>query len=146
MLPCTVSVNAGLPAEAEFGVTEVSAGVGSVVVGVESVNGSELDAPFEFLTLTPAVPGNAARVAGMEAVSCVALTEVVVWAAPLQFTTASLVKFVPFTVSVKPCELQYGVEAVEVVDAESEVIVGGGPGAVLMVKRTTFDISVVVVL
>jgi hypothetical protein len=101
MLPWTVSVRAGLPAEAEFGVTEVRAGVGSVA-GVESVNGSELDAPIEFFTETPAVPGNAARAAGMEAVSCVALTNVVVCADPFQFTTASLVKFVPFTVSVNP--------------------------------------------
>jgi hypothetical protein len=38
------------------------------------------------------------------------------------------------------------VEAVAVVDADSELIAGGGPGAVLIVKRTTFDISVVVVL
>jgi hypothetical protein len=102
MLPCTVSVSAGLSAEAEFGVTEVRAGVGSVVAGVESVNGSELDAPIEFFTLTPAVPGNAARAAGMEAVSCVALTNVVVCADPFQFITASLVKFAPFTVSVNP--------------------------------------------
>ena len=102
MLPWTVSVSAGLPAEAEFGVTEVRAGVGSAVDGVESVNGSELDAPTEFFTLTPAVPGNAASAAGIAAVSCVALTKVVVCADPFQFTTASLVKFVPFTVSVKP--------------------------------------------
>jgi len=38
------------------------------------------------------------------------------------------------------------VEAAPVVDAESEVIVGGAPGAGPMVKRTIFDISVVVVL
>jgi hypothetical protein len=38
------------------------------------------------------------------------------------------------------------VEAVEVVDADSEVMAGGVPGAVPIVKRTTFDTSVVVVL
>ena len=37
-------------------------------------------------------------------------------------------------------------EAAEVVEAESDVIAGGVPGAVLIVKRTTFDTSVVVVL
>jgi hypothetical protein len=42
--------------------------------------------------------------------------------------------------------LQYGVEAPEVVDDESEVIAGGGPGIALIVKGTTFDTSVVVVL
>jgi hypothetical protein len=31
------------------------------------------------------------------------------------------------------------------VDAESEVTVGGVPGVLLIVKRTTFDISLVVV-
>jgi hypothetical protein len=56
------------------------------------------------------------------------------------------VKFVPFTVKVKPCGLQYGVKAAAVVDADTEVIVGGVPGGVLMVKSTTFEISVVVVL
>lgn len=145
-LPCTVSVNPGLPAAAEFGVIELSVGVGSAVVGVESVKGNELDAPSEFVTVTPTLPGFAASAAGMEAVSSVALTKVVVCAAPLQFTTASLVKFVPVTVSAKPWELQYGVEAAEVVDAESEVITGGFPGVVLIVKRTIFDTSVVVVL
>jgi hypothetical protein len=38
------------------------------------------------------------------------------------------------------------VEAAFVVDAETEVTVGGVPGTLLTVKRTIFDISVVVVL
>jgi hypothetical protein len=38
------------------------------------------------------------------------------------------------------------VEAAKVVEADSEVIDGDGPGAVLIVKRTIFDTSVVVVL
>jgi hypothetical protein len=38
------------------------------------------------------------------------------------------------------------VEAAEVVDAESEVIAGGVPGAAPIVKRTMFDTSVVAVL
>ncbi len=101
-VPCTVSVNEGLAAAVEFGAIEVRVGIGSPVAGVDRVKGIELDAPIEFFTVTPALPGNAALVAGMEAVSCVALTKVVVCAAPFQFTTASLVKFVPFTVSVKP--------------------------------------------
>jgi len=145
-VPCTVSVNAGLPAAALFGETELILGGRSGAAGVERVKGNELDAPSEFVTVTPVVPGNAALVAGMEAVTCVALTKAVVCATPFQFTTESLVKFVPFTVSVKPWELQYGVEAAEVVDADREVIAGGVPAAVLIVKRTTFDTSVVVVL
>jgi hypothetical protein len=69
---------------------------------VESVKGNELDAPIEFFTATPTLTGNAATVAGMEAVSCVALTKLVTCTAPFQLTTESLVKFVPFKVSVKP--------------------------------------------
>ncbi len=146
LLPCKVSVNAGPPAAAEFGAIEVREGVGNAVAGVERVKGNELEAPTEFDTVTRAVPGNAAFVAGMEAVICVALTKVVGCPAPFQFTVASLVKFVPFTVSVKPWALQDGVEAAEVVDAERDAIAGGVPGAAPIVKMTTFEISVVVVL
>jgi len=37
------------------------------------------------------------------------------------------------------------VEAAEVVDADSEVMAGGVAGTALIVKRTTLDISLVVV-
>jgi hypothetical protein len=127
------------------------------VLGVAIVMGEEGEEPAKFDTVTLAVPGNAALVAGTKAVSCVALKKVVALtglpvlssfksSTPFQFTTASLVKFVPFTVSVKPCVLHAGVEAVEVVDAEREVIAGGVPGGAPIVNRTTFDTSVVVVL
>jgi len=104
-VPCAVTVKTGkppAPAGAEFGVMEVSVGVGNPPVGVERVNGNAADVPIEFDTVTPAVPARATSAAGMEAVSCVALTKVVGCAAPFQFTIASLVKFVPVTVSVKP--------------------------------------------
>jgi hypothetical protein len=146
LFPCKVSVNAGLPAAAEFGAIEVREGGGGTVAGLERVKGNELDAPAEFDIVTRAVPGKAAFVAGMEAVICVALTKVVGCAAPFQFTIASLVKFVPFTVSVNPWALQDGVEAADVVDAERDVIAGGVPGAAPIVKRTMFEIAVVVVL
>ena len=145
-MPVTVKVSAGLPAGAEVCDSVLMVGAASAAAGVDKVKGNAADVPFEFVTATTAVPGNAARAAEMEAVTCVALTKVVVCAAPFQFTVASLVKFVPLTVSVKPWELQYGVDAAEVVDADSEVIAGGGPGAGLIVKRTIFDTSVVVVL
>jgi hypothetical protein len=92
------------PAGAEFGVIELRVGVWNPPAGVERVSGNEADAPIEFDTVTEAVPGNTESVAGMEAVSCVALMKVVVIDCddPFQFTSASLVKFVPFTVSVKP--------------------------------------------
>ncbi len=147
-VPVTVNVSAGLPAAAEVCDSELIVGDASAVpgAGVEMVKSIEGEVPIEFFTVTPTLPENAALVAGMEAVSCVALTKVVVCAAPFQFTTASLVKFVPLTVSVKPCELQYGVEFAEVVDADSEVIAGGAPVVPPIVKRTTFDIADVVVL
>ena len=145
-MPVTVNVSAGLPAAAEVCDSELIEGVASAVDGVEMVKGKEPDDPIEFVAVTDAVPGNAAWTAEMGAVNCVALTNVVVCAAPFQFTTALLVKFVPFTVSVKPWELQYGVEAAKVVEADSEAIDGNGPGAVLIVKRTILDTSVVVVL
>jgi len=101
-VPVTVKARSGLPTAAEVCDSEPFAGAASPATGVERVKGNEFDVPSEFVTATPALPGKAAFVAGMEAVSCVALTNVVGCAAPFQFTTASLVKFVPFTVSVKP--------------------------------------------
>jgi hypothetical protein len=75
----------------------------------------------------------------------VALTNAVVRGEPFQFTTESLVKFVPVTVSVNPVALQYGVEFCEVVDAETFVMAGAGPAVGLILNKTMFDTSVVVV-
>jgi hypothetical protein len=58
------------------------------------------------------------------AVSCVALTRVVSRGEPFQLTTSPFAKPVPFTVSVIPAALQYGVLFEPVVDAESDVMVG----------------------
>jgi len=127
-------------------------------VGVTIVKGKLFEIPGEELaaalkTETVAVPGNAVSVAGIKAVSWLVLTKVVGRAAPFQytmqwltakpFTVESFTKFVPFTVSVMPAALQYGVEACEVVDAEIEVTVGAGPEALPIVKKTTFETSVV---
>jgi hypothetical protein len=128
LVPVTVTVSAGLPAAAVDCDSELIEGVASAVDGVERVKGKEPDAQIEFVTVTDAVPGKADWTAERGAANCVALTNV------------------PFTVSVKPWELQYGVEAAKVVEADSEAIDGNGPGAVLIVKRTTLDTSVVVVL
>jgi hypothetical protein len=101
-VPVTVNESAGLPATAEVCDSELIVGAASAVAGVESVKGEEPDVPIELDTDTSAVLGNAAWAADMEAVSCVAVTKVVTCAAPFQITIASLVKLVPFTVSVKP--------------------------------------------
>ena len=58
-------------------------------------------APPGFRTVTEAVPAAAISVAGIAAVSWVALTKVVVRFAPFQRTTEPLTKLLPFTVSVK---------------------------------------------
>jgi hypothetical protein len=100
--PVTVNVSAGLPAAADVCDSELIAGEASAPAGVDMVKGNDADVPIEFVTVTPAVPGNAAWAAEMGAVSCVALMKVVGCAAPFQFTIASLVYFVPFTVNVKP--------------------------------------------
>lgn len=144
-VPWMVMVRAGLPAGALSG-GMVRPGSGTPPDGVDKANGSELDVPFTLDTVTTAVPGRAACATEMGAVICVALTKVVAAiGAPFQFTLASLVKFVPFTVSVKPCVLQDGVEAPEVVDAESDVSAGEVAGTVEMVNSTTFETSLVVV-
>lgn len=106
LVPVTVNVRAELPAPADVCDSEPSTGGARAALGVVSVTGEEDDVPIEFVTVTPTAPGNAAAVAGIAAVNCVALTKVVDSGAPFQFTIESLVKFVPFTVNVRPCALQ----------------------------------------
>ena len=64
-----------LPAGDDVGVTSVRESVGgaSAANGVERVKEEAFDVPTEFVTVTAAVPGNAASTAEMDAVSCVAL-------------------------------------------------------------------------
>ena len=78
-----------------------------------------------FVTVTVAVPAVAISAAVIAAVNCVAFTNVVVLAAPLNFTTDVDTKPVPFTVRVKAAP-----PAVALV-GEREVTVGAG---LLMVK------------
>jgi len=73
-----------------------------------------------FVTVTAGVPAVAMSDARMEAVSWVAVTNVVAFAAPPKFTVDVLTKFVPFTVRVNA-----GPPAVAV-EGESVVIVGTG--------------------
>ena len=67
----------------------------------------ELDGPPPgdgLVTTTAGVPAAARSAAVTGIVSCVELTKVVVRAVPAKLATDVLVKFVPFTVSVKPGE------------------------------------------
>lgn len=126
MLPVTANDCAGLPTAADVCESAGAPGVGSPAVGVDMVNGTLLDAPGPALagslyTETSAVPANAVSVGGIAAVSWVALTNVVGRAEPFHdtvepgtawpFTVEEFTKFAPFTVSMIPVGLQYGVEA-----------------------------------
>lgn len=97
-VPFTVSVNAAPPAVALLGERVVMVGNGLLMVKVAD---AEVPPPGAgFVTVTLIVPPVAISAARMAAVSCVALTNAVVFAAPLKFTTAPLTKPVPLTVSV----------------------------------------------
>ena len=145
-VPVMVTASAALPAGLEVCDRELTTGAPSAPAADEIVNGLAAEVPAEFVTVTATVPGSAAWDADRDVVSCVALTKVVACGAPFQFTTASLVKFAPFTVSVNAWAAHAGVDAAEVVDAEREVIEGALPAGGAIVNRTTFEISVVVVL
>jgi len=120
--PFTVSVNAAEPAAALEGEIELSVGTGLLIA-----NDTPFDVPLGagFVTVTVAVPAVAISATEIAAVSCVALTNVVVLAAPLNFTTDVDTKPVPFTVRVKAAP-----PAVALV-GKREVSVGAG---LLMVK------------
>jgi len=123
-VPVMVSVNAAPPTIEEAGAIEVRVGPETALI----VNDRLPDVPppgAGFVTVTVAVPAVAISAAVIAAVNCVALTNVVVLAAPLNFTADVDSKPVPFTVRVKAAP-----PAVVLV-GESEVVVGAG---LLMVK------------
>src|SRR5256885_4805646 len=99
LLPLTVSVKAALPADVLVG--DRAARVGDELFTV-NVCAAELPPPGAGVTtVTCGVPAAATSAAAMAAVSCVALTKVVVRVAPFHLTVLPLTKPVPFTVSVK---------------------------------------------
>lgn len=118
LVPLTVNVNAAPPVIALVGESDVIAGTGLFTVNVEI---PEVPPPgARFVTVTLSVPAAAMSAAAIEAVICVALTKVVVLAAPLKFTTDVETNPVPFTVSVNAAP-----PFVPLV-GESDVIVGMG--------------------
>ena len=123
-VPLIVSVNAVPPTVEKVGAIEVSVGPETALI----VNDRVPDVPppgAGLVTVTVAVPAVAISAAVIAAVSCVALTNVVVLVAPLNFTTDVETNAVPFTVRVKAAP-----PAVALV-GEREVAVGAG---LLMVK------------
>lgn len=98
-----------------------SEAAGAVTVVIVKVAGPEVPPPGAGLvTVTGTGPAVVTAVAGMEAVSWVALTKVEGSAVPLKLTTELLMNPVPFTVNVKAGE------PAAIVVGESEVIVGAG--------------------
>jgi hypothetical protein len=122
-------MNAPDPAGALEGMSDVMAGAGRGVVEGAMVKGEDAEdkdgiVELEIVTAI-AGAGKAVSVAEIAAVSCVALTKVVWRGEPFQFTTSPFgTKFVPFKVRVMPTGLQAGVVFEEVVDDESDVMVG----------------------
>jgi len=99
LVPFTVSENAAPPAVALGGMSVVTVGTGSFTVKFTA--GVEVPPPGAgFVTVTGFVPAVAMSAARIDAVTCVALTNVVVLAVPLKFTAEVLTKFVPVTISV----------------------------------------------
>ena len=100
------------------GLSDADGAAGPVMV---KVSGLEAPPPGAGLvTVTAGLPAVVTSVAWMAAVSCVALTKVVVRATPLKLTTAPLTKLDPLTVRVK------APEPAVVVDGRSEVMAGTG--------------------
>ena len=120
--PLTVSVNAAEPATALEGESELIVGT-----ALSIVKETAFDIPpgAGFVTVTLTVPAVAISAAVIAAVNCVALANVVVLEAPLNFTSDVDTKPVPVTVRVKAAP-----PAVALV-GEREVAVGAG---LLMVK------------
>jgi len=123
-VPVMVSVNAVPPTVEEVGAIKVSVGPAAALIVKDRL--ADVPPPGAgFVTVTLAVPAVAISAAVIAAVNWVALMNVVVLAAPLNFTTDVATKPVPFTVRVKaapPAAALVG---------EREVSVGAG---LLMVK------------
>src|SRR5215471_19289083 len=97
-VPFTVKVNAAPPAVALLGERLLMVGTGLLTVKVAA---ADVPPPgVGFVTFTESVPAVAMSLAGMLAVTCVALTKVVVRLLPLTWTVAPLAKLVPLTVNV----------------------------------------------
>ena len=131
-VPVTVSVNAAPPAVALVGEMEASVGTGFGALEILNTKFAVVPPPgVALVTVTLALPEVAMSDARIAAVNCVALTNVVVFALPLNFTTDVETKFVPFTVKVNaapPATMPVGL---------SDVIVGTG---LLMVKVTPAEV------
>jgi len=127
--PSTVRVKAGPPAPVLLGESAVIIGMGFVPLVMVKFTAFEVLPPGAGLvTVTAGVPAEAMAAAGMAAVNCVALTNVVLRAVPPKVTIEAATKFVPLIVSVKaalPAAALFG-EIVLIVGAGLDPLGGGG--------------------
>jgi len=100
LLPLTVKVNSAVPAVAEAGDSDVSAGAGFVLTIVKADTADVPPPGAGLLTATLALPAAAMYDAAMTAVSFVSLTNVVGNALPFHLTTDEVVKLLPLTARV----------------------------------------------
>jgi hypothetical protein len=128
-VPFTVRVKAVPPAVALLGEIVVTLGIGLLTVKVTAL---EVPPPgVGLVTVTLKVPAVAMSEARIAAVSCVALTKVVVRVFPLNLTVELLTKFVPFTVKVNAVPPAFALTG------ERVVTVGTG---LFTVKLTALDV------
>jgi hypothetical protein len=131
-LPFTVSVKPVPPAVAEVGLIPVMLGTGFAAV---IVNVTELDVPPPgdgLNTVTAALPALAMSLAGIDAVSWLALRKVVERFEPFQRTTELEMKALPLTVSVNPA-------APAIADVGLMLVMFGTGFAAVIVNVTEFD-------
>ena len=134
-VPFTISGKPAEPAKIMEGDSEVITGAGLFATVMVSVSAFDVPPPGAGLvTVIDAEPAFAISVAGIEAFTCVALTNVVVCGAPLKLTTELAIKPVPFTVS------ENAAEPAAMLAGASEVIVGAGLFAALIVKFTAAEV------
>jgi 3D (Asp-Asp-Asp) domain-containing protein len=135
LVPFTVSVNAAEPAVTPVGDKVVIVGTG--LFAAVTLKLTEFDVPppgVGFVTVTGGVPTVVTSAAKIEAVNCVAFTNVVALALPLNFTMELGTKLVPLTVRVN------ATEPAETPVGDNVVIVGTGLFAAVTLKLTEFDV------
>ena len=134
-VPFTVKVIPALPVVAVFGLIVVTTGVGLLT---PNVSAAEVPPPGAGeTTVTLAVAAVVKSLAGMAAVSCVALTKLVVRLLPFHCTVEPLTKPEPFTVKVNPAL------PTAMLDGASEVATGAGLSCwILMLAGVYVTVSV----
>lgn len=133
LVPVMTMVKAAPPVVAELGLKLVTVGGG----GAFTVNAVPVEAPLAVVTVRLAVPGEAIRLAGTDALTCVPLTKVVVNAVAFHFAAAPEKKFVPLITMVRAAPPA-------VAEAGLKLVMAGGGGA-LIVNAVPADVPLGVV-